>query len=272
MHLESKAEDVIEKRLHGRVALITGGGTGIGAATAKQFACSGAKVVVTGRREDLIEAIADETGGLAVIGDVSTEVDCRKAVNAAVEAYGGLDIVVANAGIVREGAIDVESDQDWQETMEINLGGVRRIALAAIPELKKSNFGAIVNLSSAAGLRAMPNACSYVTSKTAIIGLTRSMAYDLGASGIRVNAVCPGWIASEMSDMEMKAVAGEKGISVEETINLCIKNYPLKRMAAPSEVAKCVEFLVSDDASFITGVALPVDGGGNVVDVATLEF
>lgn len=261
-----------ESSIRGRVAIITGGATGIGAATARYFASLGAHVVITGRRSDILNNMASDVGALAVVGDVATDDACNRAVEAAIENFGGLDIVVANAGIVREGAIDSESDRDWHDTMEINLGGVRRIAKAALPALANSCGAAIVNISSAAGLRAIPNACSYVTSKTALIGLTRSMAYDLGPKGIRVNAVCPGWVATEMLEMEMNALARQKKLSLERTIELCTRNYPLRRFADPLEIAKSIEFLVSDKASFITGIALPVDGGGDVVDVATLEF
>ncbi|EED35130.1 oxidoreductase UcpA [Luminiphilus syltensis NOR5-1B] len=261
-----------ENAFTGKVALITGGATGIGAATARHLSRLGARVVITGRRADVLNDVANEIGGVAVTGDVSTEEACTRAVAAAVENYGGLDFVIANAGITREGAIDVESEDDWNQTMDINLGGVRRVALAAIPALSERPGAAIVNIASAAGLRATPNACSYVTSKTALIGLTRSMAYDLGPRGIRVNAVCPGWVATEMLEMEMSGLAKEKNLSVDETIDRCIRHYPLRRLADPIEVARVIEFLVSDKASFITGIALPVDGGGDMVDVGTLEF
>ena len=262
----------MSERLQGKVALVTGGGSGIGAATARRFAASGAKVVVTGRRPEPIQAVADEIGGLALTGDVSDEDHCRALVTAAVDTYGGLDIIVANAGVEFFGAaVDVPLEQ-WRSVLRINLDGVLLSARAAIGPMRERGGGAIVILGSVASLFGAPQFVSYVTSKHAVIGLTRSLAADYGPEGIRVNAVCPGWTRTEMGDRAIQGLGDMKGVSFEEAVRLAAKHYPLRRPADPSEIAGCIEFLASSDASFVTGAVLPVDGGAHVVDVGMVAF
>jgi NAD(P)-dependent dehydrogenase (short-subunit alcohol dehydrogenase family) len=259
-------------RLQGKVALITGGGTGIGAAIARRFANAGASIVVTGRRREPIEAIAAELDGLAVAGDTADENDCRAAVSATLQRFGGLDILIANAGIIAVGSITSQDPMEWQEILRINLSGVMQIGRAAVPAMTERGGGSIVNISSVAGIRAGGEFASYITSKHAVIGLTKSMAYDYGPNGIRVNALCPGWVKTPMSDEEMANLAERENISVEEATALTVKHLPLNRMADPDEIAACAEFLASDDASFVTGETLIADGGGQIVDVGTLAF
>lgn len=258
--------------LEGKVALITGGGTGIGAAIARRFANSGASVVVTGRRSGPIEHVAKEIGGIAVSGDVTDSEHLSQAVGKAVENFGGLDIVVANAGISAMGDVGSLNEAHWQRALEINVTGVMRTAGAALPALIERGGGSIVNISSVAGLMGGPYAAGYCTSKSAILGLTKSMAIDYGPHGIRVNTLCPGWTKTPMSEEEMAILAEERGVSVAEAINLVTRHLPLKRMAEPEEIAACAQFLASDDASFVTGTVLVADGGGCAVDVGTLAF
>ncbi len=262
----------MKKLMAGKVALITGGGTGLGAAIARRFANNGASIVVTGRREGPIKKIAGETGGKAVVGDVTSGDHLSRAVDVAVEEFGGLDIVIANAGIMSMADVVSVEDEDWQQMLDINLTGAMKTAKAAIPALITRGGGAIVNISSVAGLMGINEAVSYCTSKSALLGLTRSLAIDYGSKGIRVNTLCPGWFSSEMSEMEMEELAKEKNISVEEAIERITQYLPLKRMATPDEIAACVEFLASDNASFVTGTVLMADGGGAIVDVGMLGF
>jgi meso-butanediol dehydrogenase / (S,S)-butanediol dehydrogenase / diacetyl reductase len=259
-------------RLKGRIALITGGGTGIGAAMARRFAAAGARVVVTGRRLEPLQHIAEQIGGLALAVDVRDSGAMGSAVRQTVDQWGGLDIVVANAGIITEGDVLTLQDDAWQTTLDINLTGVTRTLRAALPALAKSTKAAILVISSVAGLMGVPQGAAYSATKAAVIGLTKSMAVDYGPRGIRVNALCPGWVHTPMSDDEMAALAEEKGITVEAAVDAVTRHLPLKRMAAPEEIAACAEFLVSDDASFVTGAVLVADGGGCVVDVGTLAF
>jgi NAD(P)-dependent dehydrogenase (short-subunit alcohol dehydrogenase family) len=259
-------------RLKGKVALVTGGGTGIGAATARRFADSGAKVVVTGRRSELIEAVADAVSGVAVCGDASDEQHCAQAVTAAVENFGGLDILVANAGVECFGSATELDVQQWRDTLRINLDSVLLSARAAIPAMRRRGGGSIVVLGSVASLFAGPQFASYVTSKTALIGITRSLAVDYGPVGIRANAVCPSFTRTEMGDRALGVLADTKKISLEEAAAYATRFYPLRRPAQPEEIASCIEFLASEDASFVTGAVLAADGGASVVDLGTIEF
>lgn len=262
----------MSKRLKDRVALITGGGTGIGAAMARRFAAAGARVAVTGRRAEPLQHIAEEIDGLALAVDVRDSDAMADAVRQVVDQWGGLDIVVANAGVITEGEVATLQDEAWQTTVDINLTGVTRTLRAALPALTGSASSAILVVSSVAGLMGVPQGSAYCATKAAVIGLTKSMAVDYGPKGIRINALCPGWVRTPMSDDEMAALAQEKGISVEAAVEAVTRHLPLKRMAAPEEIAACAEFLVSDDASFVTGAVLVADGGGCVVDVGTLAF
>lgn len=259
-------------RLEGKVALVTGGGTGIGAAIAKRFTDAGASVVITGRRSEKLQEAAAETGALPVPGDTTDPESCAAAVRAARDRFGRLDILVANAGIVRPGTIVTETDEDWQDTVDVNLNGPRLLLKSAIPLMLENGGGAVVIVSSIAGIAAFPEISSYVASKTAVIGLTRSAALDFGPRGIRVNAICPGWVRTPMAEEEMEALASQRNSSVDEAVRACVQYYPLGRMAEPSEIAACAEFLASDDASFVTGIALNVDGGSHIVDVGVLPF
>ena len=259
-------------RLDGKVALITGGGSGIGAATARRFAASGAKVVVTGRRQGMIDDVAAQVGGLAIAGDVSDELHCRRLVEAAMREFGGLDILVASAGVETFGsATDVDLDQ-WREVLRVNLDGVLLSARAAIPAMRQRGGGAIVVLGSVASLFSPPQFTAYVTSKHALVGLTRSLAVDYSPEGIRVNAVCPGWTRTEMGDRTLETLGQMHGLDLEEAVRWGSRNYPLRRAADPSEIANAIEFLASDDASYVTGAVLPVDGGASVVDLGMVEF
>jgi meso-butanediol dehydrogenase/(S,S)-butanediol dehydrogenase/diacetyl reductase len=259
-------------RLKGRVALITGGGTGMGAAMARRFAASGAKVAVTGRRPEPLQHIAEQIGGLALAVDVRDSDAMSDAIRKIVDQWGGLDIVVANAGIITEGDVATLQDEAWQTTLDINLTGVARTLRAALPALAESTKAAILVISSVAGLMGVPQGAAYCATKAAVIGLTKSMAVDYGPKGIRVNALCPGWVRTPMSDDETAALAAEKGIPVEAAVDAVTRHLPLKRMAAPEEIAACAEFLISDDASFVTGAVLVADGGGCAVDVGTLAY
>jgi meso-butanediol dehydrogenase/(S,S)-butanediol dehydrogenase/diacetyl reductase len=259
-------------RLQGRVALITGGGTGIGAATARAFAREGARVVVTGRRAGPIQAVAAEVAGLAVQGDVRDDRHVAEAVATAVRSFGGLDVVVANAGITAGGDLASVPDRQWEELLGVNLTGVMKVGRAAIPALLERGGGSIVNVASVAGLVAGPESASYVTAKSAILGLTRSMAYDFGPSRIRVNTLCPGWVRTEMSEAEMDALGEQRGVDREAAYREVSRWLPLRRVAAAEEIAACCLFLAGDESSFVTGAVLVADGGGHVVDAGTLAF
>ena len=262
----------MNKRLQDKVALITGGGTGIGAAIARRFIASGASVAITGRRREPITAIATELNCLAVQGDTANADDCNAAVTQTVTEFGGLDILVANAGIVAVGSVTMQNEAEWQEVIKVNTTGVMHVARVAIPAMVARGAGAIVTVSSVAGIRSAKEFAAYITSKHALIGLTKSLACDYGAQGIRANTLCPGWIKTPMSDGAMARLAEHKGLSVENARKLTTRHTPLQRMGEADEIAACAEFLASDDASFVTGATLVADGGAHTVEIGSLSL
>lgn len=257
-------------RLQGKVAIVSGGGTGIGAATARRFAAEGANVVVTGRRPERIEAVATEIGGVAVVGDVTDPEHADAAVAAAKDAFGRLDIVVANAGVGFGGSAAEVDDERWSRTIDTNVTGVLRFVRAALPALEASGGGSIVIVSSISGLVSSTESAAYDTSKAALIGLARSLAVDYGPKAIRANALCPGWVVTPMADESMDELVAARGISREEAYARSTAHVPLRRPATADELAACCLFLASDDSSFVTGSILVADGGSTAVDVGAL--
>jgi NAD(P)-dependent dehydrogenase (short-subunit alcohol dehydrogenase family) len=258
--------------LSGKVAIVSGGGSGIGAATAHLFAFEGAKVVVTGRRAELLIDVANEIGGLAVPGDVTDPAHADAVVEAAHRVFGGLDVVVANAGVGFGGTAADVDDERWGRTLDVNVTGPLRLVRAAIPGLIARGGGSIVLVSSVSGLVSSTDSAAYVTSKAALIGLARSLAVDYGPKGIRANALAPGWVATPMADDAMDELAAARGITREEAYRLATARVPMRRAATPEEVAACCLFLASDASSIVTGSVLVADGGGTAVDVASLAF
>jgi NAD(P)-dependent dehydrogenase (short-subunit alcohol dehydrogenase family) len=259
-------------RLEDKVAIISGGGSGIGAATARLFAREGARVVVTGRRPEPVEAVAAEIDGLAVPGDTADSGRVAEAVEAARGAFGGLDVVVANAALGFGGAAMDVSDEHWERTLEVNVTGAFRLVRAALPALLERGGGSIVLVSSVSGLVSGTEGAAYQTSKAALLGLARSLAVDYGPSGIRANTVCPGWVVTPMGDRSMDAVAAERDISREEAYRLTTEHVPLRRPATAEEIAACCLFLASDESSIVTGTILVADGGSTAVDLSELMF
>lgn len=260
-------------RLEGKVAVVSGGGTGIGAAIARRFAAEGAKVCVTGRRPEPIEALAAEVTGLAVAGDASDPTHAVAAVEETIRAFGGLDVVVANAGVGLGGSAGDVSDEAWRDTIDINLSGALYLVRAALPHLAEARgAGSIVLVSSVSGFASSASSAAYVASKAGMIGLAKSIAVDFGTAGVRANAVCPGWVRTPMGDASMDELARDRGISREEAYALATQLVPLRRAAEPDEIAACAAFLASDDSSYVTGTTLLADGGGMAVDVASVAF
>lgn len=256
----------------GRVAVVTGGGTGIGAAVARRLASEGADIVVTGRRREPIAAVADEVDGLAVVADVTAPGDWQEVVEATTDRFGGIDVLVANAGMEAFGSAEDVDLEDWGQVQRTNVDGVLHGVRAVAPSMRVRGGGAIVVMSSVAGLSSGPQYAAYVTAKTAVLGLTRSLAVDLAADRIRVNAICPGWTRTEMSERETAEMAAQFGITSEEMWGRLTRWLPMGRPATADEMAGAVRFLVSDDAAFVTGTTLVADGGGEAVDVGTLAF
>jgi NAD(P)-dependent dehydrogenase (short-subunit alcohol dehydrogenase family) len=247
-------------RLKGKVALITGGTEGIGFATAREFLIEGAQVAITGRSEDKGRSAVDslsQYGKVSFIkGDVSNSSDAKRMVDSTVGEYGRLDILFNNAGIYIEKPTEEMTEEEWDLLMDINVKGVFLVTRFALPQMKQQGGGVIVNNSSDAGLVGNRNCPAYCASKGAVTIMTKAMALDYAKFNIRVNSVNPGTV-----DTPMLAREAEASEDISDYIKKANEDHPIGRMAKPEEVAKAVLFLASEEASFVTGAALSVDGG-----------
>ncbi len=242
------------RRFEGKVVIVTGAGSGIGAATAARFAAEGATVVLAGRTEAKLKAIAATLPVKSVLvhaADVTSEEDVAALVDTTARTFGRIDVVVNNAGLFEGGTVAGATTAHWRKVLATNLDAAFFISRAAIPHLLKTR-GAIVNTSSVSGLGGEWGAAAYVAAKGALNNLTQAMALDLARDGVRVNSVCPTMTATPMT----ASMAGQPAMMAKFRDRI-----PLGRAADPKEIAAAIAFLASDDASFITGVNLPVDGG-----------
>lgn len=245
-------------RLDQKVALITGAASGIGAATARLFASEGARIVIADIRGEAAEQTAASIvaeGGrvIAVETDVSNSGQVQNMVEKTIATYGALHILHCNAGVLIPGSVHNLSDDVWHKTLAVNLTGTYLCSKYGVPEIKKAGGGSIIITASVSGILGEKDLAAYNTTKGGLIVLTRQMAVDYAADGIRVNSVCPGWIDTPFNDAIYEATPLD-----ESTLDQVI---PLGRQGTPEEIAYAVLFLASDEASYITGHALVVDGG-----------
>jgi NAD(P)-dependent dehydrogenase (short-subunit alcohol dehydrogenase family) len=248
-------------RLEGKVALITGAGSGLGRATAVRFAKEGATVAIMGRHEKILEELISELmshggDGLVVSGDVSKVEDCNKVAEKVFKAYGALNILVNNAGIIRRTQCADTSDEDWWALIGTNLAGPFFMCRACIPYMLRSRGGSIINIASAVGLVGTHNLSAYCASKSGLITFTKSIAIDYGKKGIRANTICPAYIETDLNRDHLNRLRQDP-----EKWKRVMDAHPIGRIGIPDDVANAALFLASDEASWITGIDLPVDGG-----------
>lgn len=245
-------------RLQNRVALITGGNRGIGLATAKLFVAEGAQVAITGRDAEAGRAALAELGGAIFIqADVTRAADCQRAVAETCRAFGRLDILFNNAGIIlRNRSVENTTEDEWDMTMDTNVKSIYLLSRAALPHLRASGTGAIVNTSSYVGLVGAAGLAAYAASKGAVVNLTRAMAIDHAQDNIRINCICPGSVETDMIHSAWQAFG-----DVAQAARLWASKHPMNRIASPQEIAQLVLFLASAESGFITGAAIPIDGG-----------
>ncbi len=250
-------------RLENRAALITGGTSGIGEATALLFGQEGAAVAVIGRSTERGEAVADRirsTGGNAIFvrTDVRKADECRNAVGRTIEAFGQLDILFNNAGSYYANDVVGCTEEEWDDQVDTSLKATFLMSKFALPHMIERGSGSIINCASGWGLVGGPKAAAYCAAKGGMVVMTKAMAIDHGPQGIRVNAICPGDTDTPMEREDARA----QGLTWDEYLEQTVNHRPIARMATPEEIARGVLFLASDDASYVTGAALPVDGGG----------
>jgi NAD(P)-dependent dehydrogenase (short-subunit alcohol dehydrogenase family) len=247
-------------RMEGKSVLVTGAAFGIGRATAEKFADEGAKLVIQDIQAEPLHAFAEQLKGTgatvtAVVGDVAQVEDCRVMVQAAVDTYGRLDVAIANAGIIPLGDIVESTVEDWDHVMSIDGRGMFLTCKYAIEAMLKTGGGSIVCLSSISGMEGQKRQSTYGPAKFVATGLTKHLGVEWADKGIRVNAVAPGTINTERVQRLPEEPGGPEYLAAIE------KAHPMGRIGDPAEVANAILFLASDEASFITGVILPVDGG-----------
>lgn len=252
-------------RLDGRVALVTGGGAGIGLAIARKLAADGAKVALSD-----VDLAAAQTAAAEIAGAIPLQLDvtsmdsAAEAVAHVERALGPIEILVNNAGVSTMAPLWELTERDWDFNFDVNAKGVFIVTKAVIPGMMERRRGVIVNTASMAGKKGVPLLAHYAASKWACIGFTKSCARELGPFGIRVNCVCPGYVATSMQQRELVWEADARGMTVEAVIDEYVAQTPLGRLETPEDVARVVAYLASDESEFLTGAAVDITGGAHL--------
>jgi NAD(P)-dependent dehydrogenase (short-subunit alcohol dehydrogenase family) len=245
-------------RLANKTALITGAGTGIGRAIALAFVREGARVVLVGRRKEPLATLALEVGtsSLILAGDISKQSEIDRILAEVVAHFGGLNVLVNNAGILHIGTAEQITEEQWDETFAINVRGLWLLSRSVLPCMRKAGGGSIVNVASVLGINGARNRASYAPSKGAVVLLTKCMAIDHGAENIRVNAICPSFIETDLTAEVIRKAPDPSAVRRER-----IGVHPIGRLGTPEDIAGLAVYLASDESAWVTGSALPVDGG-----------
>jgi len=243
--------------LAGKRALVTGGGRGIGASIARALAAAGARVVVCGRNPTDLDAIAGEIGGTAVKLDLLD----RKHTDEVLGAVGAVDVLVNNAGAAESASLERTTDALWDRILELDATAPFRVIRALAPAMIAAKWGRVINIASNAGVSGYGYSTAYCAAKHAMVGMTRALAIDLARTGVTINAVCPGWVDTEMAHEAVSRIAAKTGRSVEDARNQLAAMSPQRRMISPDEVAHAAVMLCGDGARGIHGQTIVIDGG-----------
>jgi 3-hydroxybutyrate dehydrogenase len=249
--------------LNGKTALITGGGRGIGRAIALEFARHGARVAVAARTADQVEQVTSEIGGdaVALVCDVSDPESVTRMFSDMRERLGDAEILVNNAGIAESATLINTTDELWHRHLSINLSGTFYCTRTAVPAMLKKGWGRVINIASIAGKAGAPYIAAYSASKHGVLGLTRSVALEVATTGVTVNAICPGYVDTEMVSRSVEQITAKTGRTAEEALEILKKMSPQNRLVTPEEVAAIALLLASEAGRGINGQGINVDGG-----------